>query len=104
MFYIIWSQLAETQLDEIYDYNKRKANIQTAKKLVQGIIIESEKLKEAPFIDQKEENLKNRKIEYLYLVFKNYKIIYYVDKKDNSIKISDVFDTRQNPPKIRRTK
>ena len=53
---------------------------------------------------QEEELLKQREIHYRYLIFKNYKLIYSVDTENGFIKIADVFDTRQNPPKIKRTK
>ena len=55
---IIWSEFAETQLDEIYDYYEKKAGTKVAKKLVRGIINEPKKLINLPLIGQKEELLK----------------------------------------------
>ena len=101
---IIWSAFAETQLDEIYEYYEKEVNSKDATKLVMGIINEPKKLIKAPFIGQKEELLMERQIQYRYLVFKNYKLIYSVDEQNGFIKIADVFDTRQNPPKMKRTK
>jgi plasmid stabilization system protein ParE len=101
---IIWSEFAVTQLDEIYIYYEKKASTKIAKKLVHGIINESKKLIKSPLIGQEEELLKERETEYRYLVFKNYKLIYSVDNQKGLIKIADVFDTRQNPPKLKRTK
>lgn len=101
---IIWSEFAEAQLDEIYKFYENKASSGIAKKLVKGIIKESEKLIKIPQLGQEEEYLKNRKSQYRYLVYKNYKLIYSVDIKNEFIKIADVFDTRQNPPKLKRTK
>jgi len=95
---IIWSEFAETQLDEIYEYYEKKASPRVAKKLVKGIIDEPKKLIKTPQIGQEEELLKQRETEYRYLVFKNYKLIYSVDIQNGFIKIADVFDTRQNPP------
>lgn len=99
---IIWSAFAETQLDEIYEYYKNKVSSRVATKLVKGIINAPRKLIKTPFIGQEEELLKERKTQYRYLVFKNYKLIYSVDEESGFIKIADVFDTRQNPPKIKR--
>ncbi len=101
---IIWSEFAETQLDEIYKYYEKEAGSKIAKKLIKGIINEPKKLIKTPFIGQEEELLKQRKIEYRYLVFKNYKLIYSVDTENGFIKVADIFDTRQNPPKLKRTK
>ena len=101
---IIWSEFAETQLDEIYEYYKKEASTRIAKKLLKGIINEPRKLIKTPLIGQEEELLKQREIHYRYLVFKNYKLIYSVDTENGFIKITDVFDTRQNPTKIKRTK
>lgn len=103
-FKIIWSDFSETQLDEIYEYYEKKASSRVATKIVTGIIKESEKLIKASLIGQEEELLKEREIQYRYLVFKNYKLIYSVDDQKGFIKIADVFDTRQNPPKLKRTK
>ena len=100
---IIWSAFAESQLDEIYHHYEKKASSKVATKLVKGIINEPKKLIKSPFIGQEEELLKDRRIKYHYLVFKNYKLIYSIDEQNGFIKIADVFDTRQNPPKMKRT-
>lgn len=103
-FRIVWSEFAEIQLDEIYAYYETNASSRIAKKLLDGIINEPNKLLKTTEIGQIEKLLINRKIKYRHLVFKNYKIIYSVDKKVGLIKIADVFDTRQNPLKLKRTK
>ena len=51
---------------------------------------------------QIEELLIDRKSVYRYIVCGNFKIIYSIDKELKLIKIADVFDTRQNPIKIKR--
>ena len=101
---IIWSEFAETQLDEIYEYYEKKASPDVAKKLLKGIINEPKKLIKTPQIGQEEELLKHRETEYRYLVFKNYKLIYSLDNQNGFIKIADVFDTRQYPITLKRTK
>lgn len=101
---IIWSEFAETQLDKIYEYYESKANSRIAKSLLKGIVNEPKKLIRTPYIGQEEEFLKNRIIKYRYLVFKSYKLIYSVDTENGFIKVADVFDTRQNPIKLKRTK
>ncbi len=67
---IIWSEFAETQLDEIYEYYEKKVGPTSAKKLLKGIINETKKLIKAPYLGQEEALLKQRKIQYHYLVFK----------------------------------
>ena len=101
---IIWSEFAETQLDEIYEYYKIEVSEAIAKKLLTGIITAPNSLLNNPHIGQEEELLKNRAIQYRYLVYKNYKLIYSIDIENNLLKIADVFDTRQNPPKLKRTR
>lgn len=103
-FKIVWSEFAEKQLDKIFNYYRKNASLTVAQKLVESIVKEPNKLKNSNFIGQKEELLENRKIEYRYLVHKNYKLIYSVDQLNSLIKIADVFDTRQNPIKINRKK
>lgn len=102
-FKIIWSEFAETQLDNIFDYYQKEAGSRIAKKLLKEIISGVKKLEKSPWIGQEEDLLKHRGIKYRYLVVKNYKLIYSVDQENGLIKIADVFDTRQNPSKIKRT-
>lgn len=102
---IIWSEFAEQQIDEIFDYYKQKTkSYNIAVNIVRNILLTPDILIENPKIGQKEISLENRKIEYHYLVESNYKIIYSIDEKNKLVKIADVFDTRQNPDKIDRKK
>ena len=49
---------------------------------------------------QIEISLKTRKQEFRYLIYKNYKIIYWINYDFKRIEIVTVFDTRQNPSNI----
>lgn len=53
-------------------------------------------------IGQKEILLNSTTHNYQYLLFGNYKIIYWIEI--NVVYIATVFDTRQNPKKLRRLK
>ena len=57
-----------------------------------------------PKIGQEEELLEEDPKDFRYLVYKSYKIIYLVNWNENRIEVFDVFDTRQNPIKIKRGK
>jgi len=103
-FEIIWSDHAENELDKIFEYYSEFASILVTKKLIRKIIQEPNKLLSNPEIGQHEELLADRENKYRYLVCENYKIIYSIDAKAKFIKIADVFDSRQNPTKIKRTK
>jgi len=108
--YIIKSKNIEQEdikllLDNIINKNNKETqNIEGAKKIIKEIISEPSKLISNNFSTQIEELLLDREKEYHYLVCKNYKIIYSVDKENKQIQIADVFDTRQNPVKLKRTK
>ena len=101
---LFWTDFSQKELEKIYEYYRENAEVRVAKNLVNGIYNETLKLKNQPRIGQEEEFLENRKQEFRYLVYKNYKVIYWINKKENRIEINDVFDTRQNPTKIKRTK
>ncbi len=103
-YIVIWSEFAEQELDKIYDYYSKEISDKIATNLVRSIIRESESLAAMPLKGQLEEDLKGRIIEYRYWIFKHYKLIYSVDNINNSIRIADVFDTRQSPSKIARKK
>ncbi len=101
---IVWSEFAEKQLDKIFNYYLTNIGEPTAKKIVLNILQNTEKLKLAQFIGQKEIFLEHRDEAYRYLISSNYKIIYSVDVANNIVKIADIFDVRQNPIKILRKK
>ncbi|WP_452230193.1 type II toxin-antitoxin system RelE/ParE family toxin [Lacinutrix sp. MEBiC02404] len=101
---LFWTNFSQKELEKIYQYYREKAGNRIAKKIVNGIYNETLKLKRQPEIGQVEELLKNRKQEFRYLVYKNYKVIYWINNTENRIEINDVFDTRQNPIKIERKK
>ena len=95
---IYWTQFAEGELYKIFKYYLKKVGYRTAKKLADGIYDEPFILTNQPEIGQTEEYLKNRKIEFRYILYKkNYKIIYWINHNENRIEINDVFDVRQYP-------
>ena len=98
---IFWTEFAEKELKEIFNYYHEKANYQVAKNLIDGIYNATLKLAAQPEIGQIEELLIARKEGFRYLVFKSYKIIYWVNSQKKWIEVSDVFDTRQNPHKMK---
>ena len=99
---VYWTQFAEDKLTDIFEYYNFNAGNAVAQNLINGIIDESLKLNKNPFIGQIEDLLSDRIQEYRYLVFKSYKIIYWIDEVNKMILVSHVFDTRQNPTKINR--
>lgn len=100
---VYWTKFSERELEKIFDYYNRKASYSIAKKLSDGIYNEALKLEQQPEMGQIEELLKNRKQQFRYLVYKSCKIIYWINNSESKIEIIDVFDTRQNPLKIKRT-
>jgi len=71
-----------------------------ADKIRRTIFLTTKPLIKQPLIGSLEENLAELKQEHRYIVEGNYKIIYRVI--DNQIYITDIFDCRQNPTKMKR--
>ncbi len=101
---VYWTHFAKTELKSIFDYYKINASLKIASGLVTGIIDKGDTLNSLVEVGQKEEVLSDRKEEFRYLIFKNYKIIYWINKNKNRVEITDVFDVRQNPLKLKRQK
>lgn len=100
---IYWTEFAEREFENIFNYYSEKASSRVARKLTDEIYNETLKLKSQPEIGQIEELLEKRNQKFRYLVYKKYKIIYWLNRRENRIEIIDVFDTRQNPKKIERS-
>ena len=101
---IYWTNFSKKELQKIFEYYKENGSLKIARKLVGGITQETKILQKQFQIGQKEELLIDRKQEFRYLVYKNYKIIYWLNSDKKRIEIVDVFDARQNPTKIKRVK
>lgn len=101
---IFWTDFSLKELENIYEYHRENAEIRIAKKLVDGLYKETLKLKKQPKIGQVEELLRSRKEEFRYLLYKNYKIIYWINYEANQVEIIDVLDTQRSPVKIERNK
>lgn len=95
---ILWSDLALSHLEDIFDYHKTVASASVAKKLVKSIIETTLKLEINPLLGVKEPLLENRPFEYRFLIQKNYKIIYRFS--ESTVFVAAVFDARQNPEKL----
>ena len=91
-----WTESSRNELLKLFFYYKHQSNLKTARNKIEKISKQVLLLKKQPFIGQKE--------EFRYLLFSNYKIIYYVNLELNRVEIVDLFDCRQEPLKIKRTK
>lgn len=101
---VYWLELAENKLEDIFGYYSLKASKKVAEKLINGIVDTTIGIEKQPEIGPVEISLKHKKQEFRYLVFKNYKIVYWINYDFNRIEIANVFDTRQDPEKINETK
>ncbi len=102
---VVWSDFAEKQIDDIHKfYHNKTKSLNIANQIVSRILNAPDSLKYSPEIGQRESALSNRKLDYRYIVESNYKLIYTVNKEELQVRITDVFDTRQNPTKIKRNK
>jgi plasmid stabilization system protein ParE len=99
---IFWTDFSKKQLRKIFAFYHENVSLRIAQKLTIGIVKKTFILNTRPKVGQKEELLEDRKQEFRYLVFKNYKIIYWINYQKNQVEISDIFDTRQNPTKMER--
>ena len=80
---IYWTQFAEDELYRIFKHYLKKAGYRISKKLVDGIYNEPFKLIHQAEIRQAEEYLKDRKVEFRYILYKkNYKIIYWINREE----------------------
>lgn len=100
-FPVVWTEFAENQLDDIFEYFLVVSGFEQAQKIVQKLIIATKVLELQPEVGQIEEALLNRKEQVRYLVEGNFKILYFL--RNGMVIISDVFDARQSPKRLKRS-
>ena len=96
---VIWTIPAKQDLQSIYEYLSEISETIAYRQVIK--ILDKSALLEMGFneIGQAEPLLEHTGKNYRYLVSGNYKIIHRID--DNAIHIVAVFDTRQNPNKLK---
>ena len=101
---VYWTEFAENKLEKIFYFYKKEAGFRIAQKLVNGIIDKTIDLGKNPNIGQKEALLAGFSQEFRYLVFKNYKVIYWINTTKHRVEIANVFDCRQDPSRMNEIK
>lgn len=99
---VIWTSFALENLKQIFFYYKEAASPEIATKIKRRILQRTKQLSKFPESGTLEPILIDFGKNHRYLVSGNYKIIYYFDK--NFVYVTDIFDTRQDPKRIERTK
>ena len=94
------TDLAKDQLKRIYHYYRRRGNGKKGRQVRKDVLDKARLLKDNPEMGQEEENLKHLGLGHRYvLVNPFYKIIYLIIEP--VIYITDIFDTRQDPDKMK---
>lgn len=97
---IIWTNFAISELKNIYLYYRMVATDKVADKIRKSIFDGTKPLIKQPLIGAVEENLIDLGQGHRYIVVNNYKIIYRLIHQN--IYITDIFDCRQNPQKMKK--
>ena len=95
---IIWTNPTKKDLRKIFNYFKKKVSLNLAQKIINSILANTSILK-TQNIGIKEQLLAQLEQEHRFIIDGNYKIIYII--QNNSVYITHVFDTRQNPVKLK---
>ncbi len=97
---IVITHPAKLQLKKIFQYYNNVANRKIAYKITEHIIEAIQTLHHNPTIGQEEEYLKVLKKHHRRLIVGHYKIIYRKEKQ--ILYITDIFDSRQDPSKMKK--
>jgi plasmid stabilization system protein ParE len=96
---IIWTNIALKNIRKVHQFYIKNANKEIADKIVDELFSHVKTLEYSSLIGQTEEYLKQLNKNHHYLVLHHCKIIYRTNK--NLVYITHVFDTRQNPVKLK---
>lgn len=101
MMKIAWTIQAQRRVIEILEYSQQEFGNKATDRLARTIEQKTLQLINNPFRGPVERILaKEKKISCRYLLVNPYKIIYYVDEKEESIYIVTLFHTHQHPSKL----
>jgi plasmid stabilization system protein ParE len=97
---ILWTDFAKSAVRSIFNYYLEHVSRNLARKLVVGIVAETKQLQYQPTMGTLEPLLAKDPRSFRYILYKSYKIIYWINEDRRAIEIVDFFDSRQNPIKI----
>jgi plasmid stabilization system protein ParE len=90
----------EKDLEDIFNRMKDISSVHKAQDFIDKVFDKIEFLREFPYLGQKEVFIKKaRDLDYRYLVVEDCKILYRVI--NDMILVAYIFDTRQNPKKLK---
>jgi len=96
---VLWTKFALNSLADIYKYYKENVSVTIALNIRDRVLTCTRQLEKQPLSGPKEIMLDELNEEHRFLIRGNYKIIYKI--LGNTVYITDVFDSRQNPDKIK---
>ena len=96
---IIWTLSASKDLKNIFEFYRKTANKEVAHKIKNEILLTSKNLELGIGIGQIEDRLKDFNQGHRYLLSNHCKIVYF--STNDTIYITHVFDTRQNPEELK---
>ena len=96
---VLWTKFALDSLRDIYNYYKDNVNITVAINIRNSVFFSTKQIENQPLSGTVESLLADLEEGHRFIIRGNYKIIYKVFHK--KIYITDVFDTRQNPDKMK---
>lgn len=92
---VIWSSLAEQQLNEELDYLVENVSVKVAQNLLETLILSVDRLALFPCLGL----LVEENPLYRVLIENNYKIVYSVEEE--YVRIAFLFNTKQDPVKLK---
>jgi toxin ParE1/3/4 len=98
---LVYSEYALEQLQRILDFLVYQQEIpsQKALEIRDKILDKADTILSNAYAHQKEEFLEHLQLSHRRLIISNYKIVYTI--KPDYVLITDIFDTRQNPDKMK---
>ena len=96
---VVWSAWSLQQLDEIHAWYCTQASAAVADRIVEDILAVTRLLEQFPYGGQVEPWLEQQGLGHRRVVLGNYKVVYRIFA--NEVRIVDVFDSRQDPGKMK---
>ena len=96
---VVWSDWALDRLDEIHTYLEQEASKRIADRSIAKVLEAVALLSQYPNGGQVEPSLEHKGLGHRRFVLGNYKVVYRIHKSE--IRITDVFDARQDPGKMK---
>ncbi|TNF28222.1 MAG: type II toxin-antitoxin system RelE/ParE family toxin [Bacteroidetes bacterium] len=98
---VVITETALTNLEHGLEFMRKRHPENRCIEVGRNVILSTYELADNPFIGQIEPILEDLKLKHRRIIVGHFKVVYRIIEEQNTVLVTDIFDSRQDPAKMR---